>query len=1359
MLRHTIRSTTAALAALASLALASMAPAGQPATNNPLDPPPNGPRRADPAHHVLVGATIHVAPGNTISEGMVEFKNGRIVAVASTAWADFKAPEGARVWDVRGMHLYPGFIDAYVEVDVPRIDPETQGAHWNRMVMPQRTALDAGGLPDSTAEELRKLGFTAAAISPMNPSGETPTPPAGAGRGRRGGADTKSGGIFRGSSAVVSLAKPESDRSDGRSPVYRSRAYSTIAFELARGLGGDDTTWSGYPDSQMGAIALIRQTFSDADWQGVQRMSGGYDGPSNALDALAVPQTAMAPPRAGDRSPSRSTFTTPFYVFSIEHELEAQRAAKIAREFNRPLAVLGCGTEFRRLDDIKDDNAPYILPLNFPKAPDVSTRAKAEATDLREMMAWEQGPTNPRRLDAAGIQISLTTSKVRGREQFTENLKKAIKHGLSPDKAFAMVTTNPAELLGVSGDMGSIEVGKLANLIIATGDLFEPLPPTQARGTGSKPVSTSSTTPAADSPSHPTDPTTPAAKPDAKPKPAKILDLWIDGKRHEINPTPDTAFAGTWELAFDPPLGQPARVTLNDDQPPKVSVYSLTDAGKPKTIDARSVQVQGKTVSFVFDHDDFGAKGAASVTCVFQADRAPLASDTMSGSVTLPSGRAMPFTATRRQPSAFDGHWRVIEADGKPVAEDAPDKITLEFKDDSLVLLFHRGEAAPTRIEGENVKLAGDRGTFTHSLKPFNMEGESKDTIRIENGILIGSSVLTSGETHEYKCRLEPAPKRRARRDFDAAQSAEPATPKAAPEAAAPPAETKPPEGKPPVNPEAPPEVKPEIKPEAKPVPQPVSPPVVQTGTPPETKPEGKAEDADAEPEDEMSDKAIAEIPEQLGYPFGPYQRTKLPEQPGWLLIRNVTVWTQNDKNEVLENAAVLVNAGKIHSILSASDADGAASRQGVEVFDAKGMHLTPGLIDCHSHTGISKGVNEAGQAVTSEVRIQDVTDPDSINWYRQLAGGLTAVNNLHGSANPIGGQNAVNKIRWGVPKADDMHFEGAIPGIKFALGENVKQSNWERATTRYPQSRMGVETLIRDRFTAAREYNSQKAAGTTSGGAPFRRDLELEALGEILEGKRLIHCHSYRQDEILMLARVARDFGFKLGTYQHILEGYKVADALVESSIGASCFSDWWAYKVEVQDAIPQAGPIMWEEGVVVSFNSDSDELARRMNTEAAKAVKYSSPDRPISKAEALRFVTINPARQLLIDDRVGSIEPGKDADLALWSGEPLSVYSRCTATWVDGRLYFSVEQDAKDRQWNEAERQRLIQKLLTENKRPGGGAGPGGIRGGRGAPRPTDVEVSDDQRAYYLRLMRQGLDPMSNRAGDCGLCNQLNN
>ena len=355
-------------------------------------------------------------------------------------------------------------------------------------------------------------------------------------------------------------------------------------------------------------------------------------------------------------------------------------------------------------------------------------------------------------------------------------------------------------------------------------------------------------------------------------------------------------------------------------------------------------------------------------------------------------------------------------------------------------------------------------------------------------------------------------------------------------------------------------------------------------------------------------------------YPAGSFGRAAPPEQPRSVLIQGATIWTSGPQGTV-QNADLLVTDGKISAV-----GNGLKVPAGAPVIDGKGVHVTPGIVDCHSHTAISKGVNESSHAVTCEVRIADVLDPTDIDIYRQLAGGVTAANLLHGSANPIGGQNQVIKFRWGA-LPEELKFADAMPGVKFALGENVKQSNWgDRFTTRYPQTRMGVEQLIRDRFRAALEYD---AATKKKDGLPPRRDLQLEALLEILNGKRLIHCHSYRQDEVLMFLRLADEFKIKIGTLQHILEGYKVADEIAKHGAGASSFADWWAYKWEAFDAIPDNPAMMHGRGVLTSVNSDSGDLARRLNTEAAKSMKYGG----VSPEEALKLVTIYPAKQLRID------------------------------------------------------------------------------------------------------------------------------
>ncbi|HEY4651231.1 MAG TPA: amidohydrolase family protein, partial [Pontibacter sp.] len=428
----------------------------------------------------------------------------------------------------------------------------------------------------------------------------------------------------------------------------------------------------------------------------------------------------------------------------------------------------------------------------------------------------------------------------------------------------------------------------------------------------------------------------------------------------------------------------------------------------------------------------------------------------------------------------------------------------------------------------------------------------------------------------------------------------------------------------------------------------------------------------------------------QLIYPFRAYGQAELPKQET-VLIKNATVWT-NEKDGKLENADVLLKNGKIAKVGKN------LSESGARVIDGTGKHVTPGIIDEHSHIALN-AVNEGSQAVTSEVRMADVVNSDDINIYRQLAGGVTTSQLLHGSANPVGGQSAIIKLRWG-KSPQDLMVEGADGFIKFALGENVKQSNWGNAQTiRFPQSRMGVEQVYVDAFTRAKEYEqawknynklSKKQQAKTA--AP-RRDLELETLVEILNGKRHITCHSYVQSEINMMMKVAEEMGFKVNTFTHILEGYKVADKMQQHGAGGSTFSDWWAYKMEVKDAIPQNAGIMNNLGIVTAINSDDAEMARRLNQEAAKSVKYAG----VSEEDALKMVTLNPAKLLHLDNRMGSLKAGKDADVVLWNNHPLSIYAKPEKTFVNGIAYYDAERDTQLQQEMEKERMRLIQKMLT--------------------------------------------------------------
>ncbi len=1256
----------------------------QPSSRSPLAPPANGPRKSEPGdgYVALIGAMIHVMPGETIEKGTVVMRGGVIESVASGE----NVPAGAESRDCAGMHIYAGFVEPYFEVEVPKPDPNAPGSHWNSHVTPQRNALDkgAGGITSKDADALRSMGFVAAAISPK-------------------------GGIFRGSSALVSLAQGSSDPSDAQPKVYVDHVYQCVSLETSREDSGDgppmpgagrqqrpteDAHWTRYPDSQMGSIALVRQTLSDADWTHERNIAVGRTGEAvthDSLDAVSwrfnnfnMPPNPLGSSQAEEDS-RRNRRAFGVLLFDCADELEVLRTITIAEEFNRLCQVLGSGLEFRRLEAITQaagKSVRFIEPLNFPRTPKVGTVGEQEGVELRELENWEQAPTNLRRMDAAGLTVALTTSKIPerngGRKVFREHLGQAIKAGLKPEKALAMVTTNAAAVLGVGDRFGTVEKGKVASVIVADGDLFTDKLDAPKKGEA------------------------------GYVRAGRIIDVWIDGRRHVIAGKQRRDLGGTWEVTMEPgpKAGSNVRITyeIDDEFPPAITIIkrSTDDAGKEQKATTKatgvSIEEDGR-FRFSFDHEPFGEKGVFVSAGVIEKGKD--GSPVMRAEAIRAAGQMFHWTAKRVSTELPKPEKRAPRGGRRGGVGGGP--TDGEKKDD----------AQP----GEGVKPdAGEKKDDKPAAKPGETTKE-KDSA--------GAEPPVAAKNEDKK---EPEKKDVAAKD-DAA------------------------------------DVK---KDEPK---------------------KSKTPEADA----------LATIPEKLGLPLGPYALDE-PAKAETLVITGGTIWTSGPGG-VIENGVMVIADGKVSAIGKAGSVT-IPTGDNVRTIDATGKHITPGIIDCHSHTGISRGVNESGQAVTAEVRIGDVMDPDSISWYRQLGGGVTCVNNLHGSANPIGGQNQVNKVRWGCIAPEDMHFAGAIPGIKFALGENVKQSNGDRASTRYPVTRMGVETLLRDRFTAAREYQKalkdeadrmsvwekehpDLARGLTDKGearrlesskAP-RRDLELEALAEILEGKRLIHCHSYRQDEILMLCRIADEFNFKIGTFQHGLEVYKVADIVKTHAIGASLFSDWWAYKVEVQDAIPYAGPMQTEVGVLTSYNSDSDEMARRLNVEAGKAAKYSHGH--ITPAEALKFVTLNPAKQLKIDAKVGSLEVGKDADIAVWSGPPLSSLSRCERTFVDGRELFSLEKDAAMRQKNAAERARIIQKVLAAGS--GGGRGPRGPRGegdaeggNPDAGKPTEEVAMDDQalvlaarrsvmlemyrqqddqlRERYLNMLMRGLDPRFHTAGECG-------
>lgn len=1069
----------ALLAATSALALAQ--------SQNPLAPRPNGMSPATPSRHLITNATVHTQPGSVLQDTDILIVDGVISAIGTDL-----DPASAQVWDIDGAHIYAGFIDPYVEVDTPDMPSSEAGTHWSNKIRPNDNALRVG-LGSDAAKSLREMGFTTAMIAPNS-------------------------GIFRGWTAIISTAKDFEEDSLGDPPIYQNHAGQAMGFD--RGSWGDP----GYPTSHMGVVAMMRQTFSDAD----TRRAMGEHSDTNILDQI---------------HPSDTTF-----YYDISQELEAALADDVAREFNHPnIVIVDNGTAHRRLDLFKEMGHPVIVPLTFPETPDVFSVGAIDSVELASLQHYERAPANARWLHNAGLDVALTTSKRRSGEKFWDNLHTAIDKGLPADDALAMLTTNPAKIIGLP-DHGTIAKGHIANLVVASGDLFD---------------------------THDDD--------------AKIIDTWVDGRRHHINDLQDTRFDGSWTATI---VGTDFSVEMNIDG----KSLTLTDSAgeKPIVTKATKVSIDGNTLSYLIDYKDDDAGAYVST--------ATLAPDGTIRGISInpapmdytPDADKFQWVATKNKPVAkrkdFLGTWHATLSD----------QFKLDFKisKDKVTIIEKVEDAEDIEQEASEHEMKDGVLTFSFEHEPFGMPGTFSIALSAPNddGTLAGMGTLPDGSAFGLSATKEPK---------------------------------------------------------------------------------------DPDP--------VHTLPDLPDTRFGPFSYEEAPAQRT-VLFTNATVWTQSNQG-TLENGWVLVRNGKINSV-----GTGGYPRIAVdETIDAKGMHITPGLIDAHSHTGLFRfGVNESGQAVTAECRISDSLDPGHPGFYRELAGGLTAANLLHGSANPIGGQSKTIKLRWNADKPSDMFFEDAKPGIKFALGENVKQSNWNTDGSRYPQTRLGVETLMRDRFIRAKEY-AARGNKTEQG----YRDLELETLAQILAGERLVHCHSYRQDEILMLCRIAEEFGFKIGTFQHGLETYKVAEIVKEHAIGASIFSDWWAYKVEVIDAIPFAGPINFEAGLMTSFNSDSDDVARRMNVEAGKALKYAKLSGiELSEQDALNFVTLNPAKQLMIDDRVGSLEAGKDADLVVWTGNPLSSLSRPEMTFVDGRLLFSRDLDAQLRASNDAERQRLIQLIIRDGK-----------------------------------------------------------
>lgn len=966
--------------------------------------PVNGTSNRNHTVYVFSNAKIVVDAETTIDNGTLIVKDGLITAVGTK----IMIPTGAVIYDLKGKTIYPGLIDPYSNYGMPeakkvpawgpQMESNIKGAYgWNAAIKSDAEAYKLFNDDGKAAEELRKLGFGAVMTFQKD-------------------------GIVRGSSAVVSLA-------DGRENELMILDRAAAMYSFDKGTSSQD-----YPSSLMGSIALLRQTYLDADWYKKDKTKKEYNISLEAFNNLqSLPQ-----------------------IFEATDKLNILRADKIGDEFKVNYIVKGSGNEYQRLDEIKATNCKLIVPLNFPMAYDVEDVYEAANVSLTDLKHWEMAPANPLALEKYFIPFAFTTADLKDKKDFWKNLRKAISYGLTEKQALKAMTTVPAEMLNVSGKLGKIQAGMIANFLVTSGNLFD--------------------------------------------EKTIIYENWIQGNAYKVNDYNAIDARGNYDFSFGP-----ERVTHQlkvEGDLEKLKATVITDTIKNQA----SMVVAGNAVTITF-----AVKGT----------------------------------------------------------------------------------------EG-TIRLSGDI-----SNNPLKMKGKGQ----LQDGSWITWSATYNTAYTEKK---------------DSAK-------------------------------------KPEIT----------------FG--------------------------------QVTYPFCAYGK-KLDDRDGFskivddfknrydaILIKHVTVWT-NEAEGVLKNQDVYITEGHIVRI---ADDIGAPKLAFAKVIDGTGKHLTAGIIDEHSHIALIS-VNEGSQASSAEVRMGDVINSEDINIYRQLSGGVTSAQLLHGSANPIGGQSAIIKLRWG-KSMDEMKFAGADGFIKFALGENVKQSNWGDANTiRFPQSRMGVEQVYFDYFTRAKEYDakqktflslSDKAKATAS---PFRRDLELEAVSEILNKKRFITCHSYVQSEINMLMHVGDSMGFKVNTFTHILEGYKVADKMKAHGAGGSTFSDWWAYKMEVKDAIPYNAALLNQMGVVTAVNSDDAEMGRRLNQEAAKSIKYGG----LTEEEALKLVTLNPAKLLHIDNKVGSIKVGKDADVVLWSDNPLSVYAKVEKTIIDGHIYFDSEEDAKLREDIRKERSRIIQKMLDEKK-----------------------------------------------------------
>jgi imidazolonepropionase-like amidohydrolase len=950
--------------------------------------PVNGSYDTRPGMFAFTNATIVVNANQTLNNATLLIKGQTIQAVG----AGLSVPKGYVIIDLKGKFIYPSLVDAFSNYGITEA-PATargfggqrqsifvstkKGAYgWNEAIRPETYVKNIFTADSKKADELRKVGF--GSINVVNRDG-----------------------IARGVSAAIALNEDADNNL-----ILKDQTAANYSFN--KGSSSND-----YPTSLMGAIALLRQTYFDSQWYSKQKEEYNI-----SLEEFAKQQTIPQ-------------------IFEVDGWQNVLRADKIGKEFGKKFIIKSGGDEYQRINEVKATGASLIIPLAFPKAYDVEDPAEARNVTLTQMKGWELAPTNPAVLEKAGVKFALTAFGLENSRDFWTNIRTAIENGLTEKQALQAVTAIPAELLGISDKVGSLEKGKVANFLISSDNLFK---------NGNI-----------------------------------IFENWVQGKRFIVNKMDVSDVRGTYNLNVDGAGALTLKITG-------------TGGGSTAAIERTGVDSVKTTATFTRNGD--------WVSINFNLKKNPKGDVRLSGYIT---------------------------------------------------------SANPITIKGEAALTDGTTGRFTATYKEVAKETPKKDEPKLS---------LANG-------------------------------------------------------------------------------PVI--------------------------------------FPFTAFGASELPKQET-VLIKNGTVWT-NEKDGVLQNADVLLENGKIKAVGKNLSAGGA------RVIDATGKHITAGIIDEHSHIAGSGGINEGAQSVSAEVRIADIINSEDVNIYRQLAGGVTTSHILHGSANPVGGQSQLIKLRWG-KSPEELKYAGADGFIKFALGENVKQSNFGTGA-RFPVTRMGVEQTFVDEFTRAKEY----AKAISVKGNNVRRDLELDAIVEILNNKRFITCHSYVQSEINMLIHVADSLGFKINTFTHILEGYKVADKMKAHGIAGSTFSDWWAYKNEVAEAIPYNGKIMHNVGVTTAFNSDDAEMARHLNQEAGKSVLYGN----VPEEDALKFVTLNPAKMLHIDDKVGSLKAGKDADVVIWTDNPLSIYAKAEKTFVDGIAYWDIDKDAQLMKSQQTEKARLIQKML-ESKSKGG-------------------------------------------------------